>query len=165
VTKTLDKTGVSALDNALASSARPVLLATLDAPLLEEACHTAVDTAVESGQPLLVVNAVEAALTRCALTFGHHYIGSPRIEESLNAPAALAQELGVHVERICLHSPRPVEALLERWVSSFSAPTRARCASVGTESARESSSSGRRLWSGFRRPVKLACQMLKRRCA
>jgi len=113
MTKTLDKTGVSAFDSALASSARPVLLATLDAPLLEEACHTAVDTAVESGQTLLVVNAVEAALTRCALTFGHHYIGSPRIEESLNAPAVLAHGLGVEVERVCLHSPRPVEALLE----------------------------------------------------
>ena len=73
----------------------------------------AVDSAVESGQALLVVNSVEVALTRCSLTFGHGYIAAPAIEESLNVSSALAQSLGVQVERICLHSPRPVDALLE----------------------------------------------------
>jgi nucleotide-binding universal stress UspA family protein len=93
--------------------ARPVLLATLDAPLLAEASEVAVDAAVESGQPLLVVNAVETALTRWTLTFGHDYIPPPGVEESLSAPALLAQSCGVRVERIRLRSPRPVEALIE----------------------------------------------------
>jgi len=100
-------------DAASASRPRPVLLATLDAPVLPEASSTAVDAAVESGQPLLVVNAVETALTRSTLTFGHHYIAPPDVEESLSAPAQLAQSLGVQVERIRLRSPRPVEALIE----------------------------------------------------
>lgn len=100
-------------DAASASHPRPVLLATLDAPLLREASSTAVDAAVESGQPLLIVNAVETALTRYTLTFGHTYIPPPAVEESLSAPAELAHSLGVHVERIRLRSPRPVEALIE----------------------------------------------------
>jgi nucleotide-binding universal stress UspA family protein len=95
------------------SPARPVLLATLDAPLLAEASQVAVDAAVESGQPLLVVNAVETALTRWTLTFGHDYIAPPGVEESLSAPALLAHSLGVRVERIRLRSPRPIEALIE----------------------------------------------------
>jgi nucleotide-binding universal stress UspA family protein len=113
VTTTLRETGVGSDDHAVASSARPVLLATLDAPLLAEASRMAVETAVESGQALLVVNSVEVALTRCSLTFGHGYIAAPPVEESLNVSSALAHSLGVQVERICLHSPRPVEALLE----------------------------------------------------
>lgn len=105
--------GTAVRDDASGPRARPVLLATLDAPLLPEASATAVDAAVESGQPLLVVNAVETALTRSALTFGHHYIPPPGVEESLSAPAVLAHSLGARVERIRLRSPRPVEALLE----------------------------------------------------
>jgi nucleotide-binding universal stress UspA family protein len=94
-----------------ASRARPVLLGTFDAPLLAEASRVAVDAAVESGQPLLVVNAVETTLTRCDLTF--LYTAPPDVEESLRAPAQLARTLGLSVERICLRSPRPIEALLE----------------------------------------------------
>jgi nucleotide-binding universal stress UspA family protein len=111
VTKTLDRVGTGVRRDAAPSAARPVLLATLDAPLLEEAARIAVDAAVESGQPLLVVNAVESTLTRCDLTF--LYVAPPDVEESLNTPAALAKNLGAYVERICLRSPRPVEALLE----------------------------------------------------
>jgi nucleotide-binding universal stress UspA family protein len=110
---TLTDKRVGAGDTALASPARPVLLATLEAPLLAEASQMAVDSAVESGQPLLVVNAVETALTRCMLTFGDNYIAPPAVEESLNAPAQLAHCLGVRVERIRLRSPRPVDALIE----------------------------------------------------
>jgi len=91
---------------------RPVLLATLEAPLVPEAAHLGVDSAVESGQPLLVVNAVETTLAPCGLVLGYDYIAPPDVEESLRAPAALAQSLGVRVERFCLRSPRPVEALL-----------------------------------------------------
>ena len=113
MTTTLRDTSVGVRHEADASPARPVLLATLDAPLLAEASRMAVDTAVESGQPLLVVNAVETTLTRCNLTFGHQYIAPPEVEESLSASAMLAHSLGVKVERICLHSPRPVGALLD----------------------------------------------------
>lgn len=94
------------------SGERPVLLATLEAPLLSEAAQLGVDAAVESGQPLLVVNAVETNLAPCGLVLGYDYVTPPDVEESLRAPAALAHSLGVRVERFCLRSPRPVEALL-----------------------------------------------------
>lgn len=92
---------------------RPVLLATLEAPLTDEASAIAVDAAVESGQPLLVVNAVEASLAPCSLMLGYDTIVPPDVEESLRAPAELAHSLGVAVERLRLRSPRPVDALLE----------------------------------------------------
>jgi nucleotide-binding universal stress UspA family protein len=113
VTRTLSEAGVGVREQTGASASRPVLLATLDAPLLAEASRMAVDAAVESGQPLLVVNAVETTLTRCALTFGYDYITPPAVEESLRAPALLAHSLGVRVERVRLRSPRPVDALLD----------------------------------------------------
>ncbi len=90
-----------------------MLLATLEAPITEEAAAIAVDAAVESGQPLLVVNAVEASLAPCSLVLGYDTIVPPEVEESLRAPADLAHSLGVQVERLRLRSPRPVDALLE----------------------------------------------------
>ena len=94
-------------------SARPVVVATLEAPLTEEAARIGVDSAVESGQPLLVVNAVESLLAPCGLVLGYDYVAPPDVEESLRTPAALTHSLGVRVERFCLRSPRPVDALLE----------------------------------------------------
>ena len=95
------------------ASARPVLLATLEAPLTAEASAFAVDAAIESGQPLLVVNAVESSLAPCGLVLGYDTIVPPDVEESLRAPADLAHSLGVSVERLRLRSPRPLDALLE----------------------------------------------------
>lgn len=94
------------------TEARPVLLATLEAPLVTEAAQLGVDAALESGQPLLVVNAVETMLAPCGLVLGYDYITPPDVEESLRAPAALAHSLGVQAERFCLRSTRPVDALL-----------------------------------------------------
>lgn len=95
------------------SARRPVVLATLEAPLTAEASAIAVDAAVETGQPLLVVNAVESSLQPCALVLGYDTIVPPDVEESLRAPADLAHSLGVEVERLRLRSPRPVDALLQ----------------------------------------------------
>lgn len=95
------------------SAPRPVLLATLDAPIVDEAAQFAVDSAVESGQPLLVVNAVETTLSPCSMGLGYDYIARPDIEQSLRAPAELAHGLGIRVERLCLRSTQPVGALLD----------------------------------------------------
>jgi nucleotide-binding universal stress UspA family protein len=99
--------------SATASAARPVVVATLEAPLTEDAARIGVDSAVEAGQPLLVVNAVETLLAPCGLMLGYDYVTPPDVEASLRTPAALAHSLGVRVERFCLRSPRPVEALLD----------------------------------------------------
>ena len=86
------------------TEARPVLVATLEAPLVTEAAQLGVDSAVEAGQPLLVVNAVETMLAPCSMVLGYDYIAPPDVEESLRAPAELAKSLGVQVERFCLRS-------------------------------------------------------------
>ncbi len=92
---------------------RPVLLATFDVPFAAEASSFAIDVAVESGHPLVVVNAVPSALLPCSLTMRYGYLERPELTAALRAPAELAVSLGVAVERLRLCSPRPVQALLE----------------------------------------------------
>jgi nucleotide-binding universal stress UspA family protein len=91
---------------------RPVLLATLDVPFADEAAVFAVDSAVESGQPLIVVNVAEVLPTLVSLV-GYGYIEREDLQRELCKPAALAQSLGVKVERLRVCSPHPVDALLE----------------------------------------------------
>jgi nucleotide-binding universal stress UspA family protein len=91
---------------------RPVLLATLDVPYAEEAIAFAVDSAVESGQPLILVNAAEVLLTPGALV-GYGYVEREDLQDALRRPAELATSLAVAVERLRICSPHPVDALLE----------------------------------------------------
>ena len=89
------------------------MLVTFDVPFEPEATEIAIDTAVESGQPLIIVNAAEVPLGPISLAMGYEYVGTHEVEEALRAPAALAAGLAVEVERLRLCSPRPIEALLE----------------------------------------------------
>jgi hypothetical protein len=91
---------------------RPVLLATLDVPFAEEATVFAVDTAVENGQPLVVVNAAEVLPTTWSLV-GYCYVEREDLQRELRKPAELAQSLAVRVERLRLCSPHPIDALVE----------------------------------------------------
>jgi nucleotide-binding universal stress UspA family protein len=93
---------------------RPVLLATLGVPFDPDASRFAVDAAVESGEPLLVVNVVELPPLGMSVAMGYDQLpNAPEQEEALRAPAALAASLGVTVERLRVRSPRPVEALVQ----------------------------------------------------
>ena len=94
------------------SGSRPVLLATLDVPFSEEATAFAVDSAVESGMPLVVVNAAEVLPTAYTL-LGYGYVERDDLQEALLKPAELAHSLAVPVERLRVCSPHPVDALLE----------------------------------------------------
>jgi nucleotide-binding universal stress UspA family protein len=94
------------------SAGRPVLLATLDVPFSEEATTFAVDTAVESGQPLLLVNVAEVLPTVYAF-LGYGYVERDDLQDELRKPAELAHSLAVPVERLRVCSPHPVDALLE----------------------------------------------------
>jgi hypothetical protein len=96
----------------LSSANRPVLLATLDVPFADEAIAFAVDSAVESGQPLIVVNAAEIPPTPWSL-LGYGYIEREDLQAELRKPAELAQSLAVLVERLRVCSPHPIDALLE----------------------------------------------------
>ena len=91
---------------------RPVLLATLDVPFAEDATAFAVDSAVETGQPLVVVNVAEVPPTPWTL-LGFGYIERGELQDDLRKPAELAQSLAVQVERLRVCSPHPIDALLE----------------------------------------------------
>jgi nucleotide-binding universal stress UspA family protein len=87
------------------------MLATLDVPFAQAATVFAVDAAVESGQPLVVVNVVKVLPTRWSL-LGYGYIEREELQSELRKPAELAQSLAVRVERLRVCSPHPVDALL-----------------------------------------------------
>jgi nucleotide-binding universal stress UspA family protein len=96
----------------LSAGGRPVFLATLDVPFADEATSFAVDSALETGQPLVVVNAAEIQPTPWSL-LGYGYIEHEDLQDELRKPAELAQSLAVRVERLRVCSPHPVDALLE----------------------------------------------------
>ena len=96
------------------STARPVMLATLEVPFDAEAASFAVDSAVESGQPLIVANAVEIPLGPATVFLQYGDLEpTPEDAAALRSPAQLAHSLGVRVERFRLRSPHPVDAILE----------------------------------------------------
>jgi nucleotide-binding universal stress UspA family protein len=97
---------------ALGSRSRPVLLVTLDVPYADEAIAFAVDSAVENGQPLVLVNVAEVLPTAYSL-LGYGYVEREELQDALRKPVELARSLAVSVERLRVCSPHPVDALLE----------------------------------------------------
>jgi nucleotide-binding universal stress UspA family protein len=97
------------------ASGRPVLLATLGAPFDEAAATFAVDSAVESGSPLIVANVTRLDPLSLSVILGYDALEefTPEVSESVRRPAELAHSLGVPVERLRVRSPRPVRALLD----------------------------------------------------
>lgn len=89
------------------------MLATLIAPFEPAAVELAVDAAVESGLPLIVVTVVELAPLPLSLLLGHDQLDPPADAAAFLAPAELARNCGVAVERLRVKSPRPIQALLE----------------------------------------------------
>jgi nucleotide-binding universal stress UspA family protein len=89
------------------------MLATLGVPFDPAASAFAVDSAVESGQPLLVTVLAELPPLPLSVLLGFDQIDSPEEAAAFLAPAALAASLGVAVERLRVRSTRPVTALLE----------------------------------------------------
>jgi nucleotide-binding universal stress UspA family protein len=89
------------------------MLITFDVPVVVEASELAVDAAVESGQPLIVVNVVDMPMRPMTASWGQEVVVAEDVDVSLRAPSELARALGVAVERIRLVSPRPITALLE----------------------------------------------------
>jgi nucleotide-binding universal stress UspA family protein len=94
------------------SGDRPVILATLDVPFSEEATVFAVDSAVESGSPLILLNVAEVLPTTYTV-LGWGYVEREDLQDALRKPAELAHSLAVRVERLRVCSPHPVDALLE----------------------------------------------------
>jgi hypothetical protein len=109
---TLRRSGPRGDVSVVPAAGRPVLLATLDVPFADDATAFAVDSAVETGQPLVVVNAAEVLPTPSTL-LGYGYIERDDLQDELRKPADLALSLAVQVERLRVCSPHPVDALLE----------------------------------------------------
>jgi hypothetical protein len=109
---TLRRSGPREDISSLAAGGRPVLLATLDVPFAGDAMAFAVDSAVETGQPLVVVNAVEVIPVHSTF-LGYGYIEREDLQDDLRKPADLARSLAVRVERLRICSPHPLAALLE----------------------------------------------------
>jgi hypothetical protein len=110
--RTLGRRGLHEDVSLLSDGGRAVLLATLDVPFAEDAMVFAVDSAVEAGQPLVVVNVAQVQPTHWSLV-GYGYIEREDLQRELRRPAELAQSLAVRVERLRVCSPHPVDALLE----------------------------------------------------
>ena len=89
------------------------MLVTFDVPVDPYAAELAVDAAVESAQPLVVVNVVDMPIRPMTASWGMELVTTEDVDDSLRAPAELARSLAVAVERIRLVSPRPLTALLE----------------------------------------------------
>lgn len=92
-----------------------MVLATLGVPVDDQASTFAIDTAVETGHPLVVANVTRLEPLSLSVRLGYDALEelTPRVSASLRRSAGLADSLGVHVERLRIRSPRPVTALLE----------------------------------------------------
>ncbi|MGO8956429.1 MAG: hypothetical protein ACLQFR_03500 [Streptosporangiaceae bacterium] len=96
------------------SRGRPVMLATLDVPFANDAVVFAVDSAVELGQRLIIANFVERAPLPLSTMLGYDDLPDPpELADSLLAPAALAQALGLEVTRLRVKSFHPCQAMLD----------------------------------------------------
>ena len=93
---------------------RPVMLATLDVPFDTGAVAFALDSAVESGQRLVVANFVERAPLPLSAMLGYEDLPPvPEMAQSMAEPVRLALSLGVQVTRLRVRSLHPIPALLE----------------------------------------------------
>jgi len=105
-----DETGSIAIPH---SEAGPVMLLTLGVPFDRRAVAFAIDSAVEAGGGLLIVNVVDLEPLACAQAMGYNHLESREMSESLRRPAELAARQRVDVERLRIKSFRPVRALVE----------------------------------------------------
>jgi Universal stress protein family len=107
-----DLTGVSAAP----TRARPVVLATLSVRVDPSAERVAIDSALESGVPLVLVNILRFRPYPTTLALvGPEGLNLPHEEdlEAVRATAARAAQLGVRTELLRVTTRRPVQALLE----------------------------------------------------
>ena len=96
--------------------ARPVILATMSVRVDPSAERMAIDSALEAGVPLLLVNLIPLpAYTTTMVLLGPEGTTLPH-EEDLDAvreTASRAAQLGVKTELLRVRTKRPVRALLE----------------------------------------------------
>jgi len=94
---------------------RPILLVTLGVPLDPDAAAFALDSAVETGERLIVANITRLEMVPLSVAMGYDALEelTPEVSASLRHLSDLARSLGVAVERLRVRTPRQVSALLE----------------------------------------------------
>jgi hypothetical protein len=91
------------------TTGRPVMLLTLDVPLDARAQRFALETALGAGCALMLCDAVPVAPNSSAAA-ALRMRGRPDADASLRAAAGEARSLGVEVDELIFHSPRPLMA-------------------------------------------------------
>jgi nucleotide-binding universal stress UspA family protein len=94
------------------AAARPVVLATLSSRVDPEAERLAIDSCLDAGVPLLVVNAVAARPSPWTMRLG---VLDPAREDyaAVRGTAERAAAFGIRVEHLRVTTPRPARAILE----------------------------------------------------
>jgi nucleotide-binding universal stress UspA family protein len=98
------------------TKARPVILATLQVRVDPSAERMAIDSAVEAGVPLVLVNLIRLPPFATTLVLaGPEHTTLPHEEDldAVRATARRAAQLGVKTELLRVRTKRPVRALLE----------------------------------------------------
>jgi nucleotide-binding universal stress UspA family protein len=98
------------------SAPGPVVLGTLSARIEPDAERLAIESAMEAGVPLLVVNAMPLPpYPRALILGGPSVVNLPHEEdyEAVRATAERAAGLGLTVELLRVTSPRPAKALVQ----------------------------------------------------
>jgi nucleotide-binding universal stress UspA family protein len=97
------------------SAPGPVVLGTLSSRFEPEAEQLAIESAIEAGVALLVVNAMPPTSMRALLFRGHRAAAYPRDEDygAVRATAQRAARRGLRVEHLRIMSPRPPKALVQ----------------------------------------------------
>lgn len=98
------------------TKARPVILATLSVRVDPSAERMAIDSALEAGVPLVLVNLIPLPFYVTTLVLmGPEGTTLPHEEDldAVRATAARAAELGVKTELLRVRTRRPIRALLE----------------------------------------------------
>ena len=96
--------------------ARPVVLATLQVRVDPSAERMAIDSALEAGVPLLLVNLIRLPpYVRTLVLVGPEHTTLPHEEDldAVRATATRAAQLGVKTELLRVRTTHPVNALLE----------------------------------------------------
>jgi nucleotide-binding universal stress UspA family protein len=98
------------------SASGPVVLGTLSSRVEPEAERLAIESALDAGVPLLVVNAIPMPVCPRALVLGGPAAVSFPHKEDYEAVCATAQRAaacGIRVEHLRVASPRPAKALVQ----------------------------------------------------
>ena len=99
----------------VAGAARPVVLATLSVRVDPEAERVAIESALETGAPLIIANMIMLRPYPTTIMLAREYVTLPHEEdlEEVRATAARAAARGIPTELLRISSPRPLRAMVE----------------------------------------------------